>query len=94
MQVEHLQIKLPIITYFLNKQETFGTYETLENDAKKKWFRYGGEMVWEKIDGAPSLLKHLPFDVLDRLARIEHTRWNAFHILNGWSVLSPLGQKS
>jgi len=93
MQVEHLQIKLPIITHFLNKHETFGTYKTLKENAKVKWFHFGGEMAWDKIDGTSSLLEHVSFDVLDRLARIEHTRWNAFHILNGWSVLSPLGQE-
>jgi len=93
MQVEHLQIKLPIITHYLEKATIEDTYENLKEKAKEKWFIHGGEMKWDNIEGAKELLMRIPLDVIETLARIEHRRWNAFHILNGWSVLSPLGKE-
>jgi hypothetical protein len=92
MQVEHLMIKLPVINHYLEKKEIQFTDEEQQLAlAKQRWFKHNTPIVWEKneqIKDANQLFKYLPLDVLDRLARIEHTRWNAFHILNGWQPLT------
>ena len=30
--------------------------------------------------------------IIDNLAQIEHTRWNAYHILNGWTRKKEKGK--
>ena len=84
MQVEHLPIKLKIITLFLNNKVKQGDYEKIKKDAKEKWFKHETEILWDKMKGAKILAEYLPADVIDTLAKQEHKRWNAFHILHGW----------
>ncbi|MCX6051041.1 MAG: NAD-binding protein [Campylobacterales bacterium] len=87
MQVEHLSIKFKVINHYLSQKNKQGEYEQLKQQALKKWFIYGGEMLWDKMPNTKELLEYIPLDVLDRLAQVEHNRWNAFHILNGWKKL-------
>ena len=84
MQVEHLPIKLQIVNHFLSKKERYNEYDTIKEQAKEVWFKYETNIIWDKLEDAKILAEFIPFDVLDRLARVEHNRWNAFHILNGW----------
>lgn len=88
MQIEHLPIKFKIINHFLSLNEKQGEYETIKEEALKRWFVYGGKMIWDDMKDSEILATYLPLDVLDRLAQMEHKRWNAFHILNGWQKLT------
>ena len=84
MQVEHLPIKLKVINNFLSQKKRFNEYEKIKEQAKTKWFKYETKIIWDNLQDAKILAESIPLDVLDRLARVEHNRWNAFHILNGW----------
>ncbi len=84
MQVEHLPIKLQIVNKFLEKQVKQGEYENIKKEAMKRWFQFGGEMIWDNMKDTKELAEYIPLEVLDTLAKVEHNRWNAFHILNGW----------
>lgn len=84
MQVEHLPIKLKVVNHFLNKQKKYNDYETLKEKAKTAWFKHDTKIIWDELKDAKILAENLPYEVLERLARVEHNRWNAFHILNGW----------
>ncbi len=91
MQVEHLQIKLKVINHFMQNSTCRGDYDLLKAEALKRWFKYDDEssMLWDIIDGAKTIVENVPLGALDRLAEIEHNRWNAFHILHGWRQLEP-----
>ena len=39
------------------------------------------------IKGAKILAQYLALDDIEKIARMEKNRWNAFHILNGWTTL-------
>jgi len=84
MQVEHLPIKLQVVNHFLSKKKRFNEYDKIKEQAKTEWFKYETNIIWDKLKDAKVLAEFIPFDVLDSLARVEHNRWNAFHILNGW----------
>lgn len=86
MQVEHLSIKLKVINHYLSQKNKQGEYEQLKQQARKKWFFNNDEFLWEQIPNAKELLEYMPLAVLDGLAQVEHNRWNAFHILNGWKL--------
>ncbi len=95
MQAEHLQIKLKVINHFMQNSTSKGDYELLKAEALKRWFKYDdpSSMLWDKIKGAKTIVENVPLDALDRLAEIEHNRWNAFHILHGWKPLKTYGKK-
>lgn len=88
MQVEHLAIKLKVVNSYLGKKETQSrSYEEIKQDAIERWFVHGGKMLWDDMHLAKELAMQIPLDVLERLAQVEHNRWNAFHILHGWKKL-------
>lgn len=88
MQVEHLFIKLYTISRLLTQHTEKNNYENTKKEARKKWFNLGSEiMLWDEIKGAKEIIQILSLDDLDRLAQVEHKRWNAFHLLNGWKTL-------
>ena len=87
MQIEHLSIKLKIINYYLSKQNKQGNYNQIKEQALKKWFIHGGNMMWDKMLYTKLLVEAIPLEVLNKIAIIEHNRWNAFHILNGWKKI-------
>ena len=39
------------------------------------------------IKGAKILAQYLALDDIEKIAKMEKNRWNAFHILNGWTTL-------
>lgn len=92
MQVEHLSIKLDIINKLL-KPNSY-EYESQKEQALKKWFVYGGNMIWDDMDGAKEITMALSIDEIENIAKTEKRRWNAFHVLNGWKKLDiPDGTK-
>lgn len=72
--------ELPILSTLRN--------EEIEKLAKEKWFIHCGTFLWNEMTDAINIASKVPFEVLDRLAQVEHKRWNTFHYLNGWRVES------
>ena len=103
MQVEHLPIKLKAINKLLSKNR-FLEYDEAKEKARNRWFdlMLNNQNVsdiskidlWDKeIKGANILATYISLDNIEKLAKMEKHRWNAFHILNGWTTLpKPEGQ--
>lgn len=97
MQVEHLPIKLKAINKLLSKNR-FLEYDEAKEKARNRWFdlMLNNQNVsdiskidlWDKeIKGANILATYISLDDIEKLAKMEKHRWNAFHILNGWTTL-------
>ena len=103
MQVEHLPIKLKAINKLLSENR-FLEYDEAKEKARNRWFdlMLNNQNVsdiskidlWDKeIKGAKILATYISLDDIEKLAKMEKHRWNAFHILNGWTTLpKPEGQ--
>ena len=102
MQVEHLPIKLKAINKLLSENR-FLEYDEAKEKAQDKWFdlMLNGQKIsdikkiklWDEIKGAKILATYISLDDIEKLAKMEKHRWNAFHILNGWTTLpKPEGQ--
>ena len=103
MQVEHLPIKLKAINKLLSKNK-FLEYDEVKEKARNRWFdlMLNGQNVsdinetnlWDEIEGAKTLATYISLDDIEKLAKMEKHRWNAFHILNGWTTLpKPEGEE-
>ena len=105
MQVEHLPIKLKAINKLLseNKFLEYLEYDEAKKKAQDKWFdlMLNGQKVsdikkiklWDEINGANILATYISLDNIEKLAKMEKHRWNAFYILNGWTTIpKPEGQ--
>ena len=96
MQVEHLPIKLKAINKLLSENR-FLEYDEAKEKARNRWFdlMLNDQNVsdinkidlWDKIEGAKILATYISLDDIEKLAKMEKHRWNAFHILNGWTTL-------
>ena len=97
MQVEHLPIKLKAINKLLSENR-FLEYDEAKEKARNRWFdlMLNDQNVsdiskidlWDKeIKGANILATYISLDNIEKLAKMEKHRWNAFHILNGWTTL-------
>lgn len=102
MQVEHLPIKLKAINKLLSENR-FLEYDEAKEKARNRWFdlMLNDQNVsdinkidlWDKIEGAKILATYISLDDIEKLAKMEKHRWNAFHILNGWTTIpKPEGQ--
>ena len=102
MQVEHLPIKLKAINKLLSENK-FLEYDEAKEKARNRWFdlELNGQKVsdikkinlWDKIEGAKTLATYISLDDIEKLAKMEKHRWNAFYILNGWTTMpKPEGQ--
>ena len=102
MQVEHLPIKLKAINKLLSKNR-FLEYDEAKEKARNRWFdlMLNNQNVsdinkidlWDKIEGAKILATYISLDNIEKLAKMEKHRWNAFYILNGWTTIpKPEGQ--
>ena len=102
MQVEHLPIKLKAINKLLSKNR-FLEYDEAKEKARNRWFdlMLNDQNVsdinkidlWDKIEGAKILATYISLDDIEKLAKMEKHRWNAFYILNGWTTIpKPEGQ--
>lgn len=97
MQVEHLPIKLKAINKLLSENR-FLEYDEAKEKARNRWFdlMLNDQNVsdiskidlWDKeIKGAKILATYISLDDIEKLAKMEKHRWNAFHILNGWTTM-------
>ena len=102
MQVEHLPIKLKAINKLLSENR-FLEYDEAKEKARNRWFdlMLNDQNVsdinkidlWDKIEGAKILATYISLDDIEKLAKMEKHRWNAFYILNGWTTIpKPEGQ--
>ena len=102
MQVEHLPIKLKAINKLLSENR-FLEYDEAKEKAQDKWFdlMLNGQKIsdikkiklWDEIKGAKILATYISLDNIEKLAKMEKHRWNAFYILNGWTTIpKPEGQ--
>lgn len=101
MQVEHLPIKLKVVNALFDVNTYKRPYDKTKSEAELRWFMLDGKPVsdanktglWDSIDGAKILAEYLNLDDIEKIAKMEKNRWNAFHILNGWTtLLKPDGQ--
>ena len=103
MQVEHLPIKLKVLNHLLenSKNKVLPKYGELENEANNRWYSLNGKPtsdkkktdIWNDIQKAKILATYISLDDIEKLAKMEKHRWNAFHILNGWTTIpKPEGQ--
>lgn len=97
MQVEHLPIKLKVLNHLLenSQNKVLPKYGDIENEANNRWYSLNGKPtsdkkktdIWEDIQKAKILATYISPDDIEKLAKMEKHRWNAFHILNGWTTL-------
>lgn len=103
MQVEHLPIKLKVLNHLLenSQNKVLPKYGDIENEANNRWYSLNGKPtsdkkktdIWNDIQKANILATYISLDDIEKLAKMEKHRWNAFHILNGWTTLpKPEGQ--
>ena len=103
MQVEHLPIKLKVLNHLLenSQNKVLPKYGDIENEANNRWYSLNGKPtsdkkktdIWNDIQNAKILATYISLDDIEKLAKMEKYRWNAFHILNGWTtLLKPEGQ--
>ena len=91
-----------------NKFLEYLEYDEAKEKARNRWFDLilndqnvsdiNEINLWDKtegakIEGAKILATYISLDDIEKLAKMEKHRWNAFHILNGWTTLpKPEGQ--
>ncbi|WP_103642092.1 NAD-binding protein [Campylobacter concisus] len=103
MQVEHLPIKLKVLNHLLenSQNKVLPKYGDIENEANNRWYSLNGKPtsdkkktdIWNDIQKANILATYISLDDIEKLAKMEKHRWNAFHILNGWTTIpKPEGQ--
>ena len=87
--MEHNKIKKHIIDIFINACKKPGDYEALKKSIESKYFSYPGMKINWNAMGVQNTQygTHLTEDEIVTLGKVEHKRWNAFHILNGWKEL-------
>lgn len=87
--IEHNEIKKYIIDRLI-KSSTRNDYESIKKSVAEKYFNYKNMKInWDEMN----LQNHdyaikLSEEEIVQLGKVEHERWNAFHILNGWKVMS------
>jgi len=93
--MEHHNIKKYIIDKFIDESLKEYDYETTKNNIKSKYFYKHQKINWDEM----GLKDHeyavkLSEDEIVQLGKVEHNRWVAFHILNGWKKRDiPTGTK-
>ncbi len=86
--IDHNEIKKSIINTFIKESKTTYDYETTRNSIEEKYFYKHQNINWDEM----GLRDHdyatkLSVEEIGQLGKVEHNRWNAFHILNGWKKL-------
>lgn len=62
---------------------------------QNRWYSLNGKPtsdkkktdIWNDIQKAKILATYISLDDIEKLAKMEKHRWNAFHILNGWTTI-------
>ena len=90
--VEHNEIKKDIIKKLIKNREPLQSYEEMKEFVQKNFYNYDGMKInWDDFEVIPKeYAQKLSKEELVQLAKVEHNRWNAFHILNGWKTLKIL----
>jgi hypothetical protein len=86
--IEHNEIKKYMINILLESSTTKNDYQAIKNEIYKEYFNYDGmEINWDEmgLEGHDYAIK-LTKEEIVTFGKLEHTRWNAFHILNGWKT--------
>ncbi len=88
--LEHNEIKKYFINNFLESSIIKNNYEALKNSISEKYFNYDAtEINWDEMNLKDNdYAIKLSEEEIVQLGKVEHKRWNAFHILNGWKVMS------
>lgn len=87
--MEHNEIKKYMLQNLIESSSIHNDYDVLKDLIAKEFFKYEGMNInWKEMGlrGHDYALK-LSKDEIVQLAKAEHKRWNAFHILNGWKKL-------
>jgi Trk K+ transport system NAD-binding subunit len=84
--IEYNKIRKYMINKLIESSNVNNDYETLKNSIKEKFYNYEGMKInWDEMDlKNHEYTKRLSEEDIIQLAKVEHKRWNAFHILNGW----------
>jgi hypothetical protein len=87
--MEHNEIKRHIIDILIKACKTPGDYEALKKSIESKYFNYPGMKInWDAMGVKNTPYgTHLSEEEIVTLGKVEHMRWNVFHILNGWKTL-------
>jgi hypothetical protein len=88
--IEHNEIKKYMINKLIENSTVKNDYETLKNSIKEKFYNYEDvEINWDEMGLKDhKYTERLSEEDIIQLGKVEHKRWNAFHILNGWKTMS------
>ncbi|MBF0135721.1 MAG: NAD-binding protein [Magnetococcus sp. DMHC-1] len=87
--MEHNEVKKYLINKLIAESKINNDYNALKKSVSDKFFNYPKMAInWD----AMGLRDHdyalkLSEEEIVQLGKVEHKRWNAFHILNGWKKL-------
>jgi voltage-gated potassium channel Kch len=87
--MEHMPIKKNIVSLLTSsREEPLHKYEAIKSEIKEKFFYPHQDINWDKMGVQNTkYATHLSSEEIEMLGKLEHQRWNAFHILNGWKKL-------
>jgi hypothetical protein len=90
--MEHMPMKKYIIeTLIESKSSSVNKYEEIKKSISDKFFAHEGmqPINWDSMGvDKTKYATYLSEDEIINLGKLEHRRWNAFHILNGWKTMS------
>ncbi len=87
--MEHSNIKKIFIDTFIKDCKEKYDYKTTRNSIEKKYFHTQQSINWNKMElKSHDYATKLSVEEIGQLGKVEHNRWNAFHILNGWKLMS------
>ncbi|MEA2099981.1 MAG: NAD-binding protein [Campylobacterota bacterium] len=84
--MEHNEMKKSIIEKFIKECKIPYNYEETKKSIETEYFAYDGMKInWDEMCvGEHEYGVKLSVEEIVSLGKLEHIRWNAFHILNGW----------
>ena len=90
--IEHMPMKKYIIeTFIQSRNSSINKYEEIKNSISEKFFSHEGmkPINWDSMGvDKTKYATHMSEEEIINLGKLEHRRWNAFHILNGWKTMS------
>jgi hypothetical protein len=84
--IEHMPIKKSIITKIIDSRtQQLQSYDDMKNSIKSKYFFEHQPINWDDMGvRGTKYATYLSEEEIVNLGKLEHIRWNAFHLLNGW----------
>ncbi|MEA2018183.1 MAG: NAD-binding protein, partial [Campylobacterota bacterium] len=87
--MDHNEIKKSLIEKFIKESTMTYDYKSTRDNIEHKYFYDHQNINWDDMGlENHSYSTKLSVDEIVTLAKAEHNRWNAFHILNGWKKMS------